>query len=303
MTRGKKQQGSRTAEAAGSVGSVTAAPEGRNELEASELASLDPDRLCEHLVQLASEAKRQAMEGHLGWIHRHRENIREAAAVASGEQLRLLEVAEAFLTGMARMDLGQREVALYMFFARHPREADALFARLLEPSPLRAADMESHSDDVRNGVAELVKVGVLRRVGDDLGLSPTMVPIVRELREPAAIRMWLQVERCRKEIGSALRGTEGARYLASHLGITQEQASRYLERYPVSARGQGIERLMIPVHFGIGGLPPTIYTIKIDRRKVLQRVRRSRKPASEDSEFDVPELDMDLGYPDLSSMH
>lgn len=236
MARDKMRPRAGAAGAAEAAGSGAAAPQRGEELDASGLASLDPDRLCEHLVQLAGDAKRCAMEGDVGWIHRHLENITAAAATASGEQLRLLEVTEAFLSGMARTDLGRREVALHVFFTRHTREADALFARLLEPSPLRPADMEGLAEDVQKDMAELLKVGVLRQEGEDIGLSPAMVANALELREPAAFRMWLQVERCRKEIGSAESAPEErARYLASQLGITEEQARRHLERYPPPA--------------------------------------------------------------------
>jgi hypothetical protein len=223
-----------------------AAPE-----RAEDLARLAPDELCERLAKLAAEARKDAVEGRIGELARKLEDVKAAAAVASGEQLRLLEVAEAFLRAMSRTDLGRREVALHVFFMRHPREAYALFSKLLSPASLGVEEQRALPEEVQEGLVELVRVGALRRDGDALALSPAVIAVARELREPAVLRMWRAVEQCRKDIAQdGLNIEEGARFLSGRLGITVEQGRRHLEEHPA------VRHRMPLVHPSMQGMKP-----------------------------------------------
>jgi hypothetical protein len=210
-------------------------------LDPKALVELEAEDLGDHLVRLAEIARRHAAEGNVGELAEMLTDLRAGADLASGVQLLLLEVAEAFLRSLARIDLGKREVALHLFFSRHPVAADELFARFLKPESVTSADVKGFASEVRADLDELVRVGALRDEQGGLSLSPAMRPAARELFEPAALRMWWQVQRCRRDITAMkLNPERSAVHLASRLGITEEQARRYLRRSPVVRRSMHV---------------------------------------------------------------
>lgn len=201
------------------------------------LAELDIDILAEHLVAMAQQARKLATEGTVVELHDLLQQVHESARTAGGEQLALLEVAEAFLRALARSDLGRSELALRRLFAQHPDPAEELFTRLLEPASISEEDLFEMVGHARASVEMLIELGVLRRNGRVFDLSPSMRPIARELVEPAAFRMWRQVNEARSQIALARMKQPAAEgHLSAHLGITRQQAAAHLRAHPLQAR-------------------------------------------------------------------
>lgn len=199
------------------------------------LLELDDDALAEELIAMAQAARRAANEGDAGASLDMLSHVRDAVAEASGSRLALLEVAEAFLRALARSDMGTREVALSVFFARHPEEAHHLVGSMLRAEAVSIRRLVSLSPEVRETIDGLVRQGVFREREARMELAPALRPLAQDLHEPVAFRMWRAVEAARSKLaGGRLTTREAASVLAASLGVSEEQALWHLAHAPLA---------------------------------------------------------------------
>lgn len=206
-------------------------------MQKERLADLDVRNLAEALVTIAREVRRAVPAGDHATITQAFHEVRSAADVAAGEQGLLLQVAEAFLRAMANADLGVAEVALRRFVNDHGAQGTSVLTHAASTSGLSRSAQSQFDDEVRAGLAELVKVGALRTLKDGrLDVRPSLRGVVRDLVEPLAFRLWARVEEARAHAAyqPPSRHDTSAVIVASRVGVSERQASDHLRVHPLT---------------------------------------------------------------------
>jgi hypothetical protein len=156
---------------------------------------------------------------------------------------------------------------------------------MLRPGLLDESELQALEPAVRLGLESLVAVGALERTQRGLGLRRSAEPMVRDLLEPLAFRLWRRVEGCRQQIAlSSMPPELASGYLAAELGVDETQALRHLSSAPV-------QQLRVPE-----SITPTSRSEK--KRMLYQRNASEPLPCVEEDDSKSSELEMD--YPTLN---
>lgn len=195
-----------------------------------ELAELQPADLSSWLVERSRDAREFVATESFSELRDILTLVREAAAHASGTNLWLLEVAEAFVAPLAGRNLGRREIEVQRFL-RLGADAEGLLVGVLT-QPLTDSQELGLATGLREGVKRLVSEGVLLRASQGLVVAPSMLGPLRELLSPPPFRLWAAVDKARAESAN-LTAKDAAMLLAGRVGATFEEASRFLANYPL----------------------------------------------------------------------
>lgn len=227
------------------------------------LADLDVRALAEALVTISREVRRAVAAGDQATIARAFDEVRSAADTAAGEQGLLLQVAEAFLRAMTNADLGVAEAALRRFVSAHGAQGTSVLTHAASTAGLSPAAQSQCDENVRAGLAELIKVGALRALKDGrLDVRPSLRGVVRDLVEPLAFRLWARVEEARAHAAYQPRSSHdtSAVIVASRIGVSERQASDHLRVHPltlshsVQSGGEPIKKVVPPRRYVRGVL-------------------------------------------------
>jgi len=176
------------------------------------------EALTERLVAIAQEARKRIAEGELAKLHDYLTQIRAGADSASGHRLALLEVGEAFLRIMICVDERPGALAIRRMFEEEPEKAERFYSHLM------TGGVSEEMVDHLNAISE-----ALSWTGDRYVLRSSYQALVRELLEPAVLRMWGRVEVTRE----ACEDSTDATWFAGQLGITRAQAETHLRAHPL----------------------------------------------------------------------
>jgi hypothetical protein len=197
-----------------------------------ELAELQPADLSSWLVERARDAREFVATESFSELRDILTLVRNAAAHAVGTNLWLLEVAEAFVAPLAGRNLGRREIEVQRFLGVNA-DAERLLAGILT-QPISGADELRLPTALREGVQRLVAEGVLLRAPQGLVVAPSMLGPLRELLSPPPFRLWAAVDKARVESAN-LSEKDAALLIAGRVGVTVQEARRYLANYPLPA--------------------------------------------------------------------
>jgi|APLak6261679142_1056127.scaffolds.fasta_scaffold00004_18 hypothetical protein len=201
-------------------------------MDPRELAALDENRLRDWLTERAQEARSWLVAEEYDRLRELLVLVREAADFASGTALSLLEVAEAYIAPLGGRHFGHRELQVQRFL-RIGQAAEDLLNELLRKPML--VDVNRLSIELRSGVETLLREGVLLRDTAGVSIAPGMLGPVRELLSPPAFRMWSTVQGARQECANQ-DPTSAALLIAGRVGVTVEEAKRFLAQFPLSSR-------------------------------------------------------------------
>jgi hypothetical protein len=195
--------------------------------------------VTEALLSIARRVRTAVAAGDRMSIGTALDEVRQAADVASGEPLRLLEVAEAFLRAALGSHWGRRERLLRLFVADHGEEARVQLEAALRG---RLQVEQVGTPQARAALAELVEVGALRHLDNQrLDVPPSMKGVIKEIISPVSFRLWDWVQRARAK--AALEHPRDhdlqAQTLVADLGVSESEAQRHLRSFPLTTRPSG----------------------------------------------------------------
>lgn len=205
--------------------------------------------LATWLIERAKDARAQLLEDDLLALRETFTVIRAGAELATGDQRDLLEVAEAFFAPLARNQLSRQQIELREFVRLHGEAAEGLLHKFLDEKSISLTALPSGPAEFRRFLTRLQDIGVLIERGAYLSISPMAEPVVRELMDPLAFRVWARVEQVRREAEAAPEDQRPL-VLAGQLGVTEAQAKRFLRRWAGTKRGPTKEPAVFEVPKG-----------------------------------------------------
>jgi len=217
--------------------------------------------LAEKLVSAAQAARRLLLEGDAAALHELHTDIRHQADSASGPPLLLLEVAETFMRALCRSDLGKMDRALHRFAAQYPKDADQLFAHLMDRGRINDKELLTLAEPARTAALELIATGCLRELGDGaLDMRPSLRGLARDLISPPMLRHWREVHeaRTRLQMGE-IPVAAAVSSMAALLGLSERDASRHLAAFSLN-RARSRQPVLGPRQIEQDALPNPVTT-------------------------------------------